>query len=512
MKALNLILFSVVALAASGAVPSGYYDSLTGLTGVELRKAAKAKVASHTVISYGDNTWDAFKKTDVREVNGRQVWWDMYSNDLVEISSGHGSLNIEHSVANSWWGKTKNNAYKDIVHLNPSNSSANSRKGNYPLTELKSVDWDNGVTFVGVPATGQGGGSNKGYEPADEYKGDFARVFMYMFTVYDDISWADNTAWMYNKNRSSEIFQTWAIDLLLKWHRQDPVSDKERARNEAIYGIQHNRNPYIDMPELAEYVWGSKRGEAFTPGEVIVDPNPSDPDPSDPDPVNPDPIDPVGKEGTWTLVQSGASVNADDEFIILAAISGERPAMSFTISGTSTVYFQPTTAIDVVTEDGIATVKNIPADIAVVKFEEATAGKYYIHAYDVDGESKGYLSCTDAKKMKLTGNSSDPGTLASVSITSAGADIVYGSDMKLQYNASSPRFTTYTSNQKGLELYRLNQTSTVVEHIDSPMMENAGYIFTMQGVPVQGKFESLPAGLYIVVKSDGRSIKVNKLN
>ena len=64
----------------------------------------------------------------------------------------------------------------------------------------------------------------------------------------------------------------WSIDLLMKWHREDPVSEKERDRNEAVFGFQNNRNPFIDRPELAEYLWGLKKGEAYTPGEVVVPP------------------------------------------------------------------------------------------------------------------------------------------------------------------------------------------------------------------------------------------------
>ena len=59
---------------------------------------------------------------------------------------------------------------------------------------------------------------------------------------------------------------SWAVELLLKWHREDPVSQKEVDRNEIVYEYQNNRNPYIDFPDLAEYIWGTKVGESFSPG------------------------------------------------------------------------------------------------------------------------------------------------------------------------------------------------------------------------------------------------------
>lgn len=249
--------------AALADYPAGYYDALDGKTGVELKKAAKAVAKNHTVISYGAKTWEAFEKTDVTIVNGREAWWDMYSNDVVYLP-GHDGMNIEHSVANSWWGKTKNDAYKDLFHLNPSEADANNRKANYPLGEINGTPtWTNGVTNVGSPVSGQGGGSNRVYEPKDCYKGDFARAFMYVFTVYDDISWAEKTAWMYAYPRTDLSFKPWASELLLKWNDADPVDDKESNRNEAIYGIQHNRNPYIDLPAMCHYIWGKLSGTPF---------------------------------------------------------------------------------------------------------------------------------------------------------------------------------------------------------------------------------------------------------
>lgn len=110
------------ALDARGGYPDGYYDSLNGKCGVALMKAVKAMADGHKEISYGSGTWEAFEDTDVRTVNGVDCWWDMYSSDNVPVSSGHPGMNVEHSVANSWWGKSKNAAYKDLVHLNPSNS------------------------------------------------------------------------------------------------------------------------------------------------------------------------------------------------------------------------------------------------------------------------------------------------------------------------------------------------------------------------------------------------------
>lgn len=276
LKSLGGTLFLMGALIApdiQASYPSGYYDSLEGKCGADLMHAIKAICIDHTEISYSGGTWDAFKLTDVRTVNGVEYWWDMYSPDLVTVSSGHPGLNVEHSVANSWWGGTKNAAYKDIVHLNPSNETANSRKSNYPICELSSINWTNGVTSVGGPKSGQGGGSSWGYEPCDEYKGDFARVFMYMFSVYEDLNWTKT--WMIDKS-SGTMFAAWARDLVMRWSAADPVSEKERNRNDGIYIKQNNRNPFIDLPDLADHIWGELKDVPFSLGDTppVTPPDP----------------------------------------------------------------------------------------------------------------------------------------------------------------------------------------------------------------------------------------------
>ena len=259
----------VSAIASLAEAPAGYYSSLEGLCGDRLKDAVKQAVKNHRTIEYGKETWQAFAKMDVITINGTDYWWDMYSPDRVRVSypvtGAQGDLNIEHSVANSWWGKTKNEAYKDLMHLNPSDADANNRKANYPLGEIGgSPKWTNGETSYGKAVSGQGGGAPYVYEPCDQYKGDFARVFMYMFTVYDNISWKSNTAWMYTVSGGKAVLQPWAYNMMIRWSDADPVSEKETVRNDRINEIQGNRNPFVDYPELADHIWGAKKTVPFS--------------------------------------------------------------------------------------------------------------------------------------------------------------------------------------------------------------------------------------------------------
>ena len=257
-----LLLLSVTAAIAQ----ADYYKSIDGIKGGEPLKTALHKlIKNHQQISYGSgtsSTWGAFYTTDAVVENGKRRVLDMYSSEVRYFGSKGSAvsgMNIEHSVAKSWWGGTKNNAYCDLHHLNPSDQNANSRKSNYPLGELTSVSWDNGVTFVGKANID--GSSQNAYEPCDEYKGDFARTFMYMFTCYQDLTW--EYTWMNYEKSTYPTLKPWAVKLLLKWHKQDPVSEKEVNRNNAVSKIQGNRNPYIDYPQLADYVWGDSINYTF---------------------------------------------------------------------------------------------------------------------------------------------------------------------------------------------------------------------------------------------------------
>lgn len=107
------------------------------------------------------------------------------------------------------------------------------------------MTYDNGSCKVGAAVTGQGGGSGRVFEPADEYKGDFARSFFYMATVYDDLPWCIN--YMYVQE-SWPTLQNWALNMLLQWARRDPVSQKEIDRNDAVENARETAIPSLTSP------------------------------------------------------------------------------------------------------------------------------------------------------------------------------------------------------------------------------------------------------------------------
>lgn len=263
LTASALLALAAIPINSFATYPDGYYDTLDGKQGAELKTAIRTLADGHNVVTYNTKTWNAFEKTDVRTIRGKEVWWDMYSNNIVYLPE-HAALNIEHSVANSWWGGKNGSkeAYSDLFHLNPSDQNANNKKGNNPPGEVVEARLlDNGLLRIGTPANGQGGGAATVFEPADEYKGDFARAYFYVFTAYDNLSWKSDYDYVYDTDGN---LKPWAVEMLLRWNRQDPVDSKEIARNEAVYGEQNNRNPFIDYPQLAEYIWGDKASSTFS--------------------------------------------------------------------------------------------------------------------------------------------------------------------------------------------------------------------------------------------------------
>lgn len=296
------VTFSIAMMAE--AIPANYYNNIQGKQDSVLKSTLSLIVRGGDRYEYGPNqyhsssnppewekgdlkaygTWQALPLTDMHPDG---IVWDMYSNCVRYYPNKRGdsgcSLNIEHCLPKSWWGGTVNEAYKDLYNLNPSDQRANGQKSNYAPGHIKTGDkFDNGSFRMDSKTK-----SYYGYicwEPAPEYRGDFARTYFYMATAYEYLEW---TAYPdYISNASYLMFSDTIQKVLLDWHRADPVSDKEICRADQISTIQHNRNPFIDYPDLVEYIWGNRKGQTVdlssltcTAGTGIC-PEPITPEPS----------------------------------------------------------------------------------------------------------------------------------------------------------------------------------------------------------------------------------------
>lgn len=248
-----------------------YASSLKGKKKAELKTALYQLMNNEKrVLSYGSGnagTWWGFYVTD-RDPETNQVI-NRYSGDVFYFGKrgeAPGGMNIEHSFPKSWWGGTKNQAYKDLYNLYPSASKANSEKGNYPMDEVV----DATSQEAGYDKVGKGRSTAKAWEPGDRYKGDFARGYMYMAVTYSNLKYEKTGLQTMEDNASGYPgMKVWATTLYRQWSKRDLVDSLEAARNNAVSGIQGNRNLFVDYPHLAEYVWGDSVDVAFNPDNAI---------------------------------------------------------------------------------------------------------------------------------------------------------------------------------------------------------------------------------------------------
>ncbi len=268
LKGAVLALALASTAVAFAAEPAGYYSTCENKSGAALLSALCKKVGPHTNVGY-NGLLSLYKTSDVYPDG---TIWDMYSTKHWKPGVTCGNYkkvgdcyNREHSFPKSWFNDAQP-MYSEAFHIYPTDGKVNGQRSNFPYGECA-----NGTTLPSngsVKALGRlgsctfSGYSGTVFEPDDQYKGDFARSYFYMAAAYNDKIAGWNSKMLAGNNYPA--FSSWAINLLLKWHREDPVSQKELDRQEVVYGAQHNRNPFIDHPELAEYIWGNKKGQNWS--------------------------------------------------------------------------------------------------------------------------------------------------------------------------------------------------------------------------------------------------------
>lgn len=254
---------SLLFICISFQVQAQYYAPAFGLNGAPLKTALHQIITNHNAMAWP--LWTYFYKTDSTGIN--QVW-DIYSdkpgntppytfmlgtNQCGTYSQESDCYNHEHT----WPSTFFNDALpmkSDLHHVFPTDGFVNNKRSNFPYGTVNgAVSWtaQNGAK-LGKSNTYPNYTLNV-FEPIDSFKGDVARNYFYMSTRYqgEDAGW-DNWEMANGANLKDS-----AIALLLRWHHNDPVSAKEIKRNQAVYLIQNNRNPFIDYPIFADCIWGS---------------------------------------------------------------------------------------------------------------------------------------------------------------------------------------------------------------------------------------------------------------
>jgi endonuclease I len=311
--------------------PTGYYNTAEGKNTSNLRTALQTIITNGaTDVGYA-GLWTAYAKTD--ETSDGKIW-DMYSNCTFAYQTkqcGTYSVecdcyNREHTSPQSWFSSATP-MVSDLFNVYPTDGKVNGMRNNYPYGEVGTATYTSGNGSK-LGTSSFSGYTGTVFEPVNEYKGDFARTYFYMATRYAGLceSWTSGADVVYSSANLG--LTTYAMNLFLKWSREDPVSAKEINRNNAVYGVQNNRNPFIDNPGLEEYIWGNKTSEAFSASGTVTTPYLSTPSNG----VSLQFSSVVYQQtGTATISIKGANLTGD---------------LSLALSGTNAGYFSlPTTTI-----------------------------------------------------------------------------------------------------------------------------------------------------------------------
>ena len=269
----SLFLSPIQADAAVGSYdtdPLTYYEDITADSGIELLGELHDLITTthKTYTTYEDcKTPEYVAKTDSDGGGDVMEFYSQTSIDKAWGKGNQGTWNREHvwckSLSNDVWNESYGGS--DMHHIRPVESGLNSARNNSPYGEvvcssanaLYYEDSNNNPVALG------GHKENDVFEPLDNVKGDVARIIFYLYTHYNDYSNVGGTT-----NGSGGKFgdldfsfivdgsEEQAIETLLAWNELDPVSQQEEDRNEAVASYQGNRNPFIDHPEYADYIWG----------------------------------------------------------------------------------------------------------------------------------------------------------------------------------------------------------------------------------------------------------------
>lgn len=280
------------AVSAIAQIPAGYYDTATG-TGYNLKTQLYNIIKGHTSFGY-DGLYDTYQTSDrdyFYENDGTIL--DMYSEnpngtDPYTYSAGESQrcgnyqsegdcYNREHIIPQSVFNEAQ--PMKSDAHfVVPSDGKVNGYRSNHPFGIVGSATYtsQNGCKLGSASNSGYAAGySGTVFEPINEFKGDIARMYFYFATRYQNVITGFGSYAMFN-GTSTQVFSPTFLEILKHWHAEDPVSQREITRNNAIYARQDNRNPFIDHPEWVETIWGAMLATPSVDlaSHVTVYPNP----------------------------------------------------------------------------------------------------------------------------------------------------------------------------------------------------------------------------------------------
>ncbi len=278
-----LFAFAVFPVFALSQIPQGYYTGTESLSGFAL------KTKLHDIISAKNYNWHyddlktLYGQTDIDkyydyDATNTTYLLDIYSNNPTGTTAYHYTLaniigsanaeglgwNREHMMPQSSFNSAYP-MYSDLFFVIPTDARINQLRSNYPYGKAGSTVYYNFTNGSKQASNGTQNATYTGrvFEPIDEFKGDIARALLYFAVRYEgklgSFNFSTNADPTKDQNpldgTEEKAYENWYVAMLLNWHQLDPVSQREIDRNNSVYNIQKNRNPFIDHPEWVSMIW-----------------------------------------------------------------------------------------------------------------------------------------------------------------------------------------------------------------------------------------------------------------
>ena len=509
----SLCLWFPLAVMAQGPNNSGsYYQQDKKKKSRDLKTALSNIIAidANDVESY-DGLIKAYVKTDTRADGYVRDWYSNTTNYRHNVDNGSykkegDCYNREHSIPQSWFNEASP-MKSDIVHVIPTDGYVNNRRSSYPFGEVGSVTYqsNNGYSKLGSCKTS--GYSGTVFEPNDEVKGDIARIYFYMATCYESkiTVWTKGTSNI--QNDKYKPFPDWQMNMLMRWSAADPVDAVEKARNDSVFVVQGNRNPFVDYPGLEKMIWGDNQDVAFV-YDNYESPSSGGDDSGggqgggggDDDPA----VTPTQGENVYVKITSTSELEVGVAYLIVC--ESKDVAMG-----------EPNS-------DGKSRTQ-VSVSISDEQITTATgeSGKPYTLVLG-GNSSQGYTLYDPVKKTYLakilsdnTLNEADEATSNqarwTISFKNGNAEITnkQSTSYSIMYNTLASMFRAYSSEQTAVQLYKIHQSTGIDISTYIPTAKERVTVHSINGMLIRltdnypDALRDLPKGIYII---NGRKIVI----
>ncbi|WP_417557875.1 endonuclease [Mesoflavibacter zeaxanthinifaciens] len=487
MKQIYILIALLITTAGFAQVPAGYYSTATG-TGYTLKTQLHNIINGHNDQGYNamdgfianydlDNYYETGSNTILDPYSENPTGTDPYNFTPVSDECGNyggegDCYNKEHVIPQSAFG-SNTPMYSDAHHLLPTDGRVNGFRSNYPFGVVNNSNLvsQSGITNPTQNGSKLGGNLNSGYsagytgivfEPIDEFKGDIARIYFYFVTRYEDqvSNWS---AYAMFDGSSDKVLDDPFLNILMTWHQNDPVSQKEIDRNNNIYyNYQSNRNPFVDHPEYVAMIWNpSTDTTAPTAPTNLVASNAT--------------ASTIGL--SWTASTDDVAVASYDIFVDGSFYTNTSTAVtSFTVTGltSETNYCFTIYALDAagntstVSNQDCEMTTNVPTGVNELFFSEYMEGSSNNKALEIANYTNSTIQLANyTLRLGSNGNSfgSDVSFPSGASIAAGDVYVIINSGLSLSCNTEADYTNTAITSFNGNDAIGLFKNGTLIDII-----------------------------------------------